>query len=65
MMKNKTVAECTHDCVKEGFDYALASGDKVYTLKGDQTQFDKFAGQNVVVKGTANRTTISRTRKYV
>ena len=59
MMKNKTAAECTRECVKEGSDYALASGDKVYTLKGDKTQFDKFAGQNVVVKGTANGTTIT------
>jgi hypothetical protein len=59
MMKDKTPAECTRECVKQGSDYALASGDKVYTLKGDKAQFDKFAGQNVVIKGTTEGTTIT------
>lgn len=52
MMKNKTAAECTRKCVKEGSDFALASGNKVYTLKGDKAQFDKYAGQTVKIKGT-------------
>lgn len=59
MMKNKTAAECTRECVKEGSDYALASGDKVYTLNRDKAQFNKLAGQNVVVKGVTNGTTIT------
>ena len=59
MMKNKTAAECTRECVKAGSDYALASGDKVYTLKGDKAQFDKFAGQRVMIKGTLSGTAIA------
>uniref|UniRef100_E6PXW3 Uncharacterized protein n=1 Tax=mine drainage metagenome TaxID=410659 RepID=E6PXW3_9ZZZZ len=50
MMKNKTAAECTRECVKQGSDFALASNDKVYTLKGDKAQFDKYAGQTVKIK---------------
>lgn len=59
MMKNATPAQCTRECVKQGSDYALASGNKIYTLKGDKVQFDKFAGENVVVQGTTQGTTIS------
>ena len=59
MMKNATPAQCTRECVKQGSDYALASGNKIYTLKGDKTQFDKFAGENVVIQGTTEGTTIS------
>ncbi len=59
MMKNATPAQCTRDCVKQGSDYALASGNKVYTLKGDKVQFNKLAGQNVVIKGTTEGTTIT------
>lgn len=58
MKKNMSAAECTRECVKAGSDYALASGEKVYTLKGDKAQFDKLAGQNVVIKGTTEGTTI-------
>jgi len=59
MMKDATAAECTRECVKKGSDFALVSGGKVYTLKGDKAQFDKFAGENVVVKGKVSGTTIS------
>ena len=59
MMKGATAAQCTRECVKQGSDFALVSGGKVYTLKGDKTQFDKFAGENVVVKGKVSGTTIS------
>jgi hypothetical protein len=59
MMKGATAAQCTRACVKQGSDFALVSDGKVYTLKGDKTQFDKFAGENVVVKGTVSGTTIS------
>jgi hypothetical protein len=41
MMQGKTPAQCKRECVKEGSDVALASGDKVYSLKGDKSQFDK------------------------
>ena len=59
MMKGASAAECTRACVKQGSDFALVSDGKVYTLKGDKTRFDKFAGENVVVKGTVSGTTIS------
>lgn len=38
MMKDTTAAECTRKCVKQGADYALSSGDKVYTLRGDKAR---------------------------
>jgi hypothetical protein len=44
--------------VKQGSDFVLASGDKVYTLQGDKSQIDKFAGQKVMVKGKVSGTTI-------
>ncbi|HTF62943.1 MAG: hypothetical protein JWQ42_252 [Edaphobacter sp.] len=59
MMKDATAAQCTRECVKQGSDFALVSGGKVYTLQGDKSQFDKFAGENVVVKGKVSGTTIS------
>lgn len=59
MMKNAPPAQCTRQCVKQGADFALVSGTKVYTLKGDKAQFDKFAGQNVVVKGVVDGNTIT------
>jgi len=59
MMQGKTAAQCTRECVKQGSDFALVSGGKVYTLKGSKSQFDKFAGENVVVKGKVTGTTIS------
>jgi hypothetical protein len=59
VMKGATAAQCTRACVKKGSDFALVSDGKVYILKGDKTQFDKFAGENVVVKGKVSGTTIS------
>jgi hypothetical protein len=59
MMKDATAAQCTRECVKQGSDFALVSGGKVYTLKGDKAQFDKFSGENVIVKGKVSGTTIS------
>lgn len=59
MMQNKTAAECTRECVKAGSDFALASGDKVYILKGDKAQLNKYAGVPVVVEGTLNGNSIA------
>uniref|UniRef100_E6PXV5 Uncharacterized protein n=1 Tax=mine drainage metagenome TaxID=410659 RepID=E6PXV5_9ZZZZ len=58
MMKGKTPAECTRECVKNGSDYALVVGKKIYTLKGNKDQIDKFAGQKAMVMGTVSGTTI-------
>ena len=52
MAKDKTPAECTRECVKTGSDYALVVGDKIYPLKGDKAEIDKYAGQGATVKGT-------------
>lgn len=52
MAKDKSAAECTRECVKAGSDYALVTGAKVYTLKGDKTELDKYAGQRATVKGS-------------
>lgn len=51
MMTNVSPAQCTRECVKQGSDYGLVSGGKVYTLKGDAKQIDKYAGQTVTVMG--------------
>jgi hypothetical protein len=59
MMQGKTPAQCTRECVKEGSDFALVSVGKVYTLKGDKNQFDKLAGQNVIIKGKVDGKTIT------
>src|SRR5712671_2732315 len=45
MMKDASAAKCTRECVKSGSDYALVVGDKVYTLKGNRAEIDKFAGE--------------------
>lgn len=61
MMSNLSAAQCTRGCIKHGADYALVSGSKVYTMKGDKAQFDKYAGQNVTVKGTISGDTVTVT----
>jgi hypothetical protein len=52
MVKDKSAAECTRMCVKQGMDYGLLVGDKVYTLKGNKAAIDKLAGQRATVTGT-------------
>ena len=59
MMQGKTPTQCTRECVKQGADFALVSGGKVYTLKGDKAQFDKLAGEKALVKGKVSGTKIS------
>jgi hypothetical protein len=59
MMQGESAAQCTRECVKKGSAFALISGDKVYTLKGDKAQFDKFAGANVVIEGETSGTTVT------
>ena len=61
MMKNVSAADCTRECVKAGSSFALVVGDKVYTLKGDKAQLDKFAGSPVVVNGDLNGSLITVT----
>ncbi|HLZ92642.1 MAG TPA: hypothetical protein VKQ28_13085 [Candidatus Acidoferrum sp.] len=59
MAKDKTPAECTQMCVKDGMKYALAAGKKVYTLEGHEAELAKLAGQKVTVRGTLKGDTLS------
>jgi hypothetical protein len=59
MMASVTPAQCTRECIKQGSDYALVSGGKVYTLKGDTKLLDKYAGRNVTVTGEISGTTVA------
>ena len=59
MGKDKTPAECTRMCVKDGMKYALAVDKKVYTLEGHETELSKLAGQKVTVKGTLKGDTVT------
>ncbi|MGI9074910.1 MAG: hypothetical protein ACR2JB_27170 [Bryobacteraceae bacterium] len=59
MMTNVTPAQCTRECVKQGSDYALVSDGKVYTLKGDTKQIDKYAGEAVTVTGKVTGSTVT------
>src|SRR5690242_10371854 len=59
MMTNISAAQCTRECIKQGSDYALVSGGKVYTLKGSTKELDKYAGENVAVPGNLSGTTLT------
>jgi len=59
MAKDKTPAECTRMCVKDGMKYALPVEEKLYTLEGHEAELSKFAGQKVTVKGTTKDDTIT------
>jgi hypothetical protein len=51
MMPGHSDADCTHACIKAGSKYALVAGDKVFILKGDASQIERFAGKKVSVTG--------------
>jgi hypothetical protein len=59
MMAGVSDAECVRACVKDGADYAIVIGDKVYTLKGDKAQIDKLSGAKVVVDGELSGDTLT------
>lgn len=59
MAKDKTPAECTRMCVKDGMKYALAADKKLYILEGHEPALAKLAGQKVAVKGTLKGDTLS------
>ena len=54
MIKDKSPAECTRMCVKDGQSYSLLVGKNVYTLTGHQPELDQLAGQTVTVTGKLN-----------
>lgn len=59
----KDAAMCTRQCAKNGSDYALVSGTKVYTLKTKDTklraELDKLAGARATVTGEEDGNTIT------
>ena len=59
MAKDKSPAECTRTCVKQGTKYALVVGKKVYTLDGHEAELDKLAGERATVKGTVTGETMT------
>lgn len=59
MMSNTSAADCTRACVKQGSEYALMVGDKLYTLKGNAADLSKFAGSKVTVTGKTAGSTIT------
>jgi hypothetical protein len=59
MAKDKTPAECTQMCVKDGMKYALGGEKKVYILEDHEAELSKLAGQKVTVKGTLKGDTLS------
>jgi len=59
MAKDKTPAECTRMCVKDGMKYAMAAAKKLYTLEGHEAELAKLAGQRVIVKGILKGDTLS------
>ena len=59
MEKDKTPAECTRMCVKQGQKYALLVGQKGYTLEGHEDDLDKLAGKKAIVKGNVTGETVA------
>ena len=47
-------AECAKDCIKSGIAAVFVSGGKLYTLD-KQSEAKKFAGEKVVLTGTASK----------
>ena len=54
----KSPAECARACVRNGLQYTLVDGDKVYTLQGQPTDLDKLAGQRTTLVGNLDGNTI-------
>jgi len=58
-MTTMSAADCTRMCVKAGRGFALVVGDKVYSLRGDSAELDKYAAQKVTVKGKLKGDTVA------
>ncbi len=50
-IKTAADAECTRACVELGAQYALVVGKNVYVLQGHQADLERFAGNEVRLKG--------------
>jgi hypothetical protein len=58
-MTSMSAADCTRMCVKGGQGFALVAGDKVYNLRGDSAELDKYAAQKVTLKGKLKGDTVT------
>jgi len=58
-MTSMSAADCTRMCIKGGQGFALVVGDKVYNLRGDSAELDKYAAQKVILKGKLRDDTVS------
>ena len=59
MATDKSAAECTRMCVKQGTKYALVVGKKVYTLEGHEAELDIVAGTKATVQGNVSGETLT------
>jgi hypothetical protein len=59
MAKDKSAAECTRECAKQGTKYALVVGKRVYTLEGHEAELDRVAGMKAMVKGKVSGETMA------
>jgi len=57
-MKNMPAADCARACAKKS-GWALVVGQKVYKMQGHDEDFDKYAAENVTVKGTVSGDTVT------
>ena len=57
----KSAAECTRTCVRDGSKYLLVNGDKNYEITGDPAQISQLAGQRVKITGVLAAGTIKVT----
>jgi hypothetical protein len=56
---SRMAADCTLLCVRDGEQFVLVNGDKMYTLEGDPVALKHAAGERVTIVGTRNRNSIS------
>jgi hypothetical protein len=54
----KSPADCARACVRNGLQYTLVDGDKVYALQGQAADLDRLAGQRTTIGGTLGGNTI-------
>lgn len=57
-MTSMSTVDCVRMCVKGGQGFALVVGDKVYNLRGDSAELDKYAAQKVTLKGKRKGDTV-------
>ena len=54
----KSPAECARACIRDGMQYTLVDGEKVYALHGQMADLDSLAGQRTTVVGILDGSTI-------